>query len=108
STLAHLSRHQRATEWDVRRFRPNIVIDGDTDLPFVENSWNNCELAIGDGVVVTLGPATPRCVMTTLAQAAMPRDLSVLRTLARENRQEIPEYGRWACLGTYGSVERGG
>lgn len=108
STLASLGRDAPSTAWDVRRFRPNIVIDGEASEPFVENSWMSCEVAIGDEVVVQLGPSTPRCVMTTLAQPGLPRDLAVLRTLARENRQEIPEYGQWACLGTYATVLRGG
>ena len=108
STLAALDRSEPSTAWDVRRFRPNIVIAGETSEPFVENSWMSCEVAIGDEVVVQLGPSTPRCVMTTLPQQGLPRDLGVLRTLARENRQEIPEYGQWACLGTYATVLRGG
>ncbi len=108
STLAQLAGRDPSTAWDVRRFRPNIVIDGESAEPFVENGWMGCEVAIGDEVVLQMGPSTPRCVMTTLAQPGLERDLSVLRTLARENRQEIPEYGRWACLGTYASVERGG
>jgi uncharacterized protein YcbX len=108
ATLASLARIAPSTTWDVRRFRPNIVIDGETAEPFVENSWMGCEVAIGDEVVVQLGPSTPRCVMTTLAQPGLPRDLGVLRALARENRQEVPEYGRWACLGTYASVLRAG
>lgn len=108
STLVHLSRSFPETAWDVRRFRPNIVIAGDSDMPFVEESWANCELVVGDGVVLGIGPSTPRCVMTTLPQPGLTRDLAVLRTLARENRQEIPEYGHWACLGTYGSVDTAG
>ena len=54
------------------------------------------------------GEFDPDYGMTTLAQPGLQRDISVLRTLARENRQEIPEYGQWACLGTYASVEHGG
>ena len=108
STLASLNRTVPSTAWDVRRFRPNIVIAGETSEPFIENGWHGCEVAIGDEVVVQLGPSTPRCVMTTLAQPGVPRDLGVLRTLARANRQEIPEYGRWACLGTYATVLREG
>ncbi|HEY2706095.1 MAG TPA: MOSC domain-containing protein [Candidatus Dormibacteraeota bacterium] len=108
STLAQLAGLDPSTVWDVRRFRPNIVIDGESAEPFVENGWMGCEVAIGDEVVLQMGPSTPRCVMTTLAQPGLERDLSVLRTLAQRNRQEIPEYGRWACLGTYASVERGG
>jgi uncharacterized protein YcbX len=108
STLASLTRSVPSTTWDVRRFRPNIVIAGESSEPFVENSWHGCEVALGDEVVVQLGPSTPRCVMTTLAQPGLSRDLGVLRTLARENRQEIPEYGQWACLGTYATVLRDG
>jgi uncharacterized protein YcbX len=107
-TLAQLARLEPSTTWDVRRFRPNIVIDGESAEPFIENSWMGCEVAIGDEVVLQMGPSTPRCVMTTLAQPGLQSDITVLRTLARENRQEIPEYGQWACLGTYASVEHGG
>jgi hypothetical protein len=57
STLAQLARLEPSTEWDVRRFRPNIVIDGESAEPFVENSWMSCEVAIGDEVVLHMGPS---------------------------------------------------
>jgi uncharacterized protein YcbX len=46
---------------DARRFRPNVVLDGDRVL--------EGDLALGDVVLRVLAPM-PRCVMTTLAQPA--------------------------------------
>ena len=65
--------------WDPRRFRANVLLDGEGEDSLV-------------GSRVTLGEATlnvdmriKRCVMTTRAQAGgIERDLDVLRTIARE------------------------
>jgi uncharacterized protein len=65
--------------WDARRFRANVLLDGEGEDSFV-------------GSRITLGEATldvdmriERCVMTTRAQAGgIERDLSVLRTIAQE------------------------
>lgn len=66
-------------EWDPRRFRANVLLDGGDEDSLV-------------GSRVTLGSATldvdvkiARCVMTTRAQSGgIERDLDVLRTIARE------------------------
>ena len=52
----------------------------------------------------TLTGASPRCVMTTKAQKDLPRDLDVLKTLARKNRIEQEGFGTFACLGIYAEV----
>jgi uncharacterized protein YcbX len=65
--------------WDPRRFRANVLLDGEGEDSLV-------------GSRVTLGEATldvamriERCVMTTRAQAGgIESDLDVLRTIARE------------------------
>ena len=65
--------------WDPRRFRANVLLDGEGEDSLV-------------GSRITLGEATldvdmrlERCVMTTRAQAGgIERDLDVLRTIARE------------------------
>ena len=65
--------------WDTRRFRANVLLDGEDEDALV-------------GSRITLGEATldvdmriERCVMTTRAQAGgVERDLGVLRTIARE------------------------
>lgn len=87
--------------FDVRRFRPNFVIE----VPgsgFVENEWVGKRVAIGD-VVVTVPAPTLRCVMTTVAQGNLPKDLGILRTAVKHNRIDIPAFGgSWPCVGAYG------
>lgn len=91
-----------AGDWDVRRFRPNFLIDVEGDR-FVENDWSGCRLTIGE-VVLEVSFPTPRCVMTTLAQEELPVDREVLRTLARHNRVDIEGTGRFTCFGAYANV----
>jgi uncharacterized protein YcbX len=86
--------------FEVRRFRPNIVVEtanGGTE--FVENAWIGHVLAIGDAVRLSITGPCPRCVMTTLPQDDLPRDAGILRTAARHNR---------AHVGVYASVVQGG
>ena len=42
--------------------------------------------------------------MTTLAIEDLPRDPSLLRTIAANNRLEIGGLGSWACAGVYGDA----
>jgi uncharacterized protein YcbX len=86
--------------FEVRRFRPNIVIDlvsGEKD--FVENSWIGKNMIIGEDVHLKITGRCTRCVMTTLPQGDLPRDLGILRTIARYNQ---------VTVGVYASVHRGG
>jgi uncharacterized protein YcbX len=92
---------------DVRRFRPNVVIDVEGQ-GYVENGWAGQSLAFGPSAVTQVVIPTMRCVMTTLPQPGLPQDKSVLQTLARENRVEIPGMGTWACAGIYATVSTGG
>jgi uncharacterized protein YcbX len=84
-------------QWDVRRFRPNIVVSfgnaasGDDDAGFVEEAWV--------GGIVTLGtvPAlvrkrTERCVITTRAQPGLDRDLQIYRSLVKSNHANLGIY----------------
>ena len=65
--------------WDPRRFRSNVLLDGDG-----EDSLVGSTVALGD-VTLDVGTRIKRCVMTTRAQAGdIERDLDVLRTIARE------------------------
>ena len=66
-------------EWDVRRFRPNIVIDGDT-----ADGLDGHRVRIGP-VVLDVVKHIDRCVMVTRPQRdGIGRDLDVLRTINRE------------------------
>jgi uncharacterized protein YcbX len=99
ATLDALRTAAPDADFDVRRYRPNVLIDATAD-GFVENEWPGTELAVGE-CRIRVDLATMRCVMTTLGHGDVPADRSTLRTIARENRIEIPGLGTWACAGVY-------
>ncbi len=94
STLQLMSRLNPAADWDARRFRPNVLVDTESTTGAVENEWVGRAIRIG-GFVVKGELPTIRCAMPMHAQADLPRDPSVLRTIVREANQ---------CLGLYASV----
>jgi hypothetical protein len=89
-TLAALS---PASSFDVRRFRPNIVIavgpDVDGELP--EQAWLGRTLRIGD-VELEVTLSCPRCVMVTRDFADLPHDQDVLRTIIANADQNVGVY----------------
>lgn len=92
--------------WDPRRFRSSLLIDH-PGAEFAEQDWVGRTLRVGTALLTVLAP-TPRCVMITLAQQDLPRDMGLLRTLARHNRLDVSGLGRFACLGVYAAVSRPG
>jgi len=65
--------------WDPRRFRANVLLDGEG-----EDSLVGSRVTLGEATL-DVGMRIERCVMTTRAQAGgIERDLDVLRTIARE------------------------
>lgn len=107
ATLAALSRTAPEADFDVRRYRPNLLIDG-APPGFPDNSWPGHTLPIGRDLRVSVVMATMRCVMTTLAQPGLPQDRRTLRALTAANRIELPGLGHWACAGVYADVEQPG
>jgi len=110
ATLTRLRELAPGSDFDVRRYRPNVVL-ADTEPGFVENDWPGRQMSLGDDVRVAYSFNTMRCVMTTLAQPDLPEDRDVLRTVAKNNRVQIekPEIaGMWACAGVYADVTAGG
>ena len=91
--------------FEVRRFRPNIVVrTDDTDAGFVESDWLGKQLRLGDDAVVKITDHCPRCVMTTLPQGDLPKDSGILRTAARHNGVNVGVYGE---VRHAGRVQRG-
>lgn len=100
ATLDRLRELYPGGHFEVRRFRPNIVVTPDSaQRGFVENEWVGRTLAIGDDVRLHVTGPCPRCVMTTLPQGDLPKDPGILRAAAQHNG---------ANVGLYASVERGG
>ena len=86
--------------FEVRRFRPNLVLRPDDEAEFVESGWVGRRLQIGDDVVLQITDHCPRCVMTTLAQGDLPKDSGILRTAARHNNVNVGVYAEVLRPGT--------
>jgi len=77
--------------FEPRRFRPNLVIQTTPDFKgYPENEW--------DEKIKITGPCG-RCVMTTLPQGDLSKDVGILKTAAKYNQ---------ARVGAYASVLQGG
>jgi hypothetical protein len=105
ATLERLRELYPAGRFEVRRFRPNVVVEAaDGGKDFVENAWIGRTLAIGDAVRLSISGPCPRCVMTTLPQADLPRDPDILRAAAQHNRANV---GVYAAVVQGGTIRRG-
>jgi uncharacterized protein len=100
ATLKKLQSVYPQGSFEARRFRPNLIVEPHAaDEGFVENSWVGHTLGIGDQVRLKVTCVTGRCVMTTLPQGDLPRDLGILKAAVSANH---------ANVGVYATVERGG
>lgn len=100
ATLDELRQRYPEGRFEVRRFRPNVVVGPlEGQAGFVENGWVGRALTIGDDVRLRITQPCPRCVMTTVAQDDLPKDPGILRTAARHNDVNV---------GVYATVERPG
>jgi uncharacterized protein YcbX len=109
ATLQSLQNHYPQGTVDVRRFRPNIVVEtGAAEQPFPENDWVGKTIGMGDEVQLRVLIACPRCVMTTLRQSTLPHDAGMLRAIAECNRQDLDALGKLPCVGVYAQVTRTG
>ena len=104
-TLERLRELYPAGRFEVRRFRPNIVVETPNGVKdFVENAWIGYTLAIGDEVRLAITGPCPRCVMTTLPQGDLPADPGILRTAAKHNQVNV---GVYASVLAGGTIRRG-
>jgi uncharacterized protein YcbX len=91
--------------FEPRRFRPNIVVStGPDEQGFVENEWIGRTVAIGERVRLRVTGPCPRCVMTTLPQADLPKDSGILRTAVQHNQANV---GVYADVLAGGPIRRG-
>jgi uncharacterized protein YcbX len=100
STISRLRELYPDGRFEVRRFRPNIVIESRSgERDFIENLWVDRKLIIGEEIVLRVIAPCTRCVMITLPQGDLEKDLGILRTVAKYNQVHA---------GVYASVFRGG
>ena len=106
SSLERLGELEPESNFDVRRFRMNVIVDTPAS-GFVENDWVGRSLAIGDGVQLGVALPDPRCCMPSLEQEDLPRDPKVLKALARHNRIDVAG-SLYPCAGVYAVAEAAG
>ena len=83
-TLAAFQREHPSGSFDARRFRPNLLIDVGARSDCVEHGWVGRMLLVGETRMHVIDPC-PRCVVTTLAQGDLPRDLGILRAVTSQD-----------------------
>ena len=94
ATLERLAKDAPASLIDVRRFRPNFLIETSPGLEgYVEAVWEGRRLSVG-GLAIEATIACPRCVMVTHGFADLPKDPAILRAIVREAAQSIGLYAR--------------
>jgi uncharacterized protein YcbX len=95
TSLDALARLAPESRIDVRRFRPNFVLDvPDGPTGFPEAAWAGRRIRLGSMTAEVTIPCM-RCVMTTLPVDELPKDPRIMRTMVRETKQ---------CLGAYARV----
>ena len=101
STIDRLRQLYPKGRFEVRRFRPNIVVEPNSEeIDFVDNSWIGHTLSMGTDVRLTVTGPCPRCVMITMPQGDLPADPGILRTAAQHNQANIGVYASVLSVGT--------
>ena len=101
STMQCVERESRR-EIDLRRFRPNVVIETKNDEPFEEDKWVGQTLMFGDpnsGAGVRITMRDERCVMVNFDPDTAEKDAEVMKTVVRLNEN---------CAGVYATVIKAG
>ena len=92
ASLEIMRRLNRAATWDVRRFRPNFLIETEPSIKgLIEAEWSGQRIRIGN-VELRCEIPTVRCGMTIQAQAELPKDPSILRTIVKDADQNLGVY----------------
>ena len=87
---------------DIRRFRPNILIETNSDNSFEEDSWVGRTIFFGeepDGPAVSLTLRDKRCVMVNLDPDTAQSDANVMKTVIKLNENNAGVYGTVTKIG---------
>lgn len=92
ASLARLKTLHQVGSVDVRRFRPNILIDMPAiEGSFPETEWIGQQLMIGD-LRLTISEPCQRCGFTILGQEGLDFDPEILRKIVRSNARNMGVY----------------
>ena len=104
ASLDAMRQFNPSATWDVRRFRPNFLIQTEPQINgMIESGWAGREVRIG-GVKIRCEIPTVRCGMTMQAQRNLPKDPSILRSIVKDANQN---FGIYASVVTAGDVRAG-
>jgi uncharacterized protein YcbX len=93
-TIVEIER-EAGQELDVRRFRPNIVVETSSSKPFAEDSWLGRSLCFGaeaDGPAVSIAMRDKRCVMINLDPETAEADINVTKAAVELNGNHAGVY----------------
>lgn len=96
STISLVARESLG-DWDSRRFRINLIVDGDGEEPATG------DLLVGSAAL-TIRKPIDRCVMVARPQPGIDRDLGVLKTIIRERDNKL---GIGAVVTSAGAISVG-
>ena len=99
-SLETMKKNNPGSEFDIRRFRPNLLIDcvGE-DHPFPEQQWVGKQLLIGE-VVLDIAHTCPRCSMVTQPLEELSQDAGIMRALVEQAEGNLGVYARVIQSGT--------
>lgn len=106
ATLAGCAAARPDLDWDVRRFRPNLVLDVDIE-PFGEQAWVGQQVAVGD-VVLTIDGPTVRCAMPLRPQpGGIEREPGLFQAMGELNEVFPNHLGLYCSVAEPGTVHVG-
>ena len=110
ATLDGCARRRPDLDWDVRRFRPNLVIAIDGD-PFLEDRWTGGRLRVGP-VVLQIAQPTVRCAMPLRRQPGfgqtkpgLEREPELFQAISTLNQAAPNHLGVYADVVTTGVIQ---
>lgn len=93
-------------DWDVRRFRPNLLLEVPGDI-FVEDDWSGRQLRIGDDLVLDIAGPTVRCAMPLRAQPDLERQPELFQAMGDLHTAFPNHLGAYANVASPGEVRVG-
>lgn len=107
SSIRHLQQHLPDENLDVRRFRPNILVDdGGMSDALREREWVGHSLSVGP-VVLEAIMECPRCTIIAAKQTGgIERNSNITRTIVREMQQLMSVYCNVQKAGTVAVGDR--
>lgn len=89
ASVAAMAARYPAGVWSINRFRPNIVVEAESDTEsFPEDDWVGHSLTIGSATI-DVHKRCDRCVLTTRAFPDAPADRGILQALHREHGGDL-------------------